>query len=341
MLVTDMSNFTPGNEVQLTVSAIVPTYRRPDILKRCLEGIAAMTVTPIEILITYRPDADPETAQWLEAQLPSQPRWRLVTVDKPGQVLALNTAKALATGEVIAIFDDDAIPHPDWLKRILGHFADPAVGVAGGRDIVFHKGAPILEPVMQRAGFENFWGSLVGNHHLVVGEPRAVDTVKGCNFAVRRAAMGTLRFDERLLGSGAQLANDSWFCTNLRHHGWTIVLDPQAIVDHYIAQKPDFQLHAWPKRKCHEWAFNHVYTRVYFMGAWKKAKFVLYQFAVGTRYCPGLYFTAHGLLRRPRELPGIMAGGWSGFFSGMRAAHQLRRDPPGRPVTRGAQLPNP
>ena len=63
-----------------------------------------------------------------------------------------------------------------------------------------------------------------------------------------------------------------------------------------------------------------------------RLRLVLFQLLVGSRSCPGAYFLAHSLLKRPRCLPGQLLGGWGGFVQGVRLAGTLRMQPPGRPT---------
>ncbi|HEV2309332.1 MAG TPA: glycosyltransferase [Acidimicrobiia bacterium] len=53
-----------------------------------------------------------------------------------GKSGALNAALAVARGEVIVVFDADHKPRADVLRRLVRHFADPAVGAVQGRCIV-------------------------------------------------------------------------------------------------------------------------------------------------------------------------------------------------------------
>jgi len=46
---------------------------------------------------------------------------------------ALDAGLKVATGEFVAIFDADFTPHPDWLQKVIHHFADPEVGMVQTR----------------------------------------------------------------------------------------------------------------------------------------------------------------------------------------------------------------
>ena len=304
-----------------------------DLLPRCLAAIEQLTPRPIEIIVCYRPVDDPDASQWLHQQIDAHVRWKLVSVERPGQVHALNAALAIARGDILAIFDDDAAPHPDWLAIVLRCFADENVAAAGGRDIVHTPGgAPMLRSSRSKAGFQDWWGEVRGGHEWAVGPPRAVDTLKGCNWALRRSAIGTLCFDERLPGTGAQAVNDYWFCLNLRHAGWTIIFDPAARVDHFAGFKLDYAHGAYPRLKCFEWTAGSTASAMAFAPWSLKLRNIIYHVLCGERHCPGLFFIAHSLVRRPRSLPGQLIGGWSGYLFGLRLADQFRVQPPGKPA---------
>jgi len=314
-----------------SISIIAPTFRRLDRLPAFLKGVEAMEGEILEIVICHRPDDDPDTAIWLDAQAPKHASWRLVRLYEPGVVAALNAAFDIARGDIIAVFDDDTVPRPDWLALIKPHFQRAEVAAVGGRDLIHGAKGPITRPRLARAGYRDFWGNIVGGHHLVVGPPRPVAVLKGCNMAFRAAALGSLRFDNRLLGAGAQIANDSWFCLNLHNNGWTIILEPAAIVDHFPGQKPDYSHGTWGEQKCFEWTYNYVASRMAYSGRRQRLRFLLYSVFIGHRYCPGLYYIVHSVLRRPAALAGQIRGGWRGFVGGWTMSYEFGRLPPGRP----------
>ena len=121
----------------MIITVLVPTYHRPKDLGRCLEALEKQTRAPNEVLVVAR-DGDTETLGLLQSvNRGSLLALRTVTVTKPGLVAALNAGLDAASGDVIAITDDDAAPHPDWLARIEAHFqADTKVGGVGGGDWV-------------------------------------------------------------------------------------------------------------------------------------------------------------------------------------------------------------
>lgn len=184
-------------------------------------------------------DTDAETWQFL-AQLnaPNLPL-HTVKVTQPGVVAALNAGLAAVEGDIVSITDDDAAPHPDWLERIAAYFtSDSRLGGLGGRDWI-HHGSKLEDASRPVVGQLQWFGRVIGNHHLGVGEPREVDILKGVNMSFRKEAIGQLRFDERMRGTGAQVHFEMAFTLTLKRAGWKIIYDPNVAVDHYPAQRFD------------------------------------------------------------------------------------------------------
>lgn len=310
------------------VSAVVPTFRRLDTLRRCLTGLRISDQPFSEIIVIVRPREDPDTLLWLSAKLSLAPELKLITIDTPGQVAALNAGVEVATGAFIAFFDDDVLPSADWLRRMLKIMQDPHVAAAGGRDRLHERGV-VIEGVAKHPGVRTWFGLLRGGHHLAYGPARVVDTIKGCNFLVRNAALGSLRFDTRLLGQGAQYRNESWLCTNLIRAGWRIVLSPEVEIDHFAADRADGPRKDYSAASCYTRTANTVSTDLAFASLWQKTKYLSYFIFVGQRYCPGAWYCLHALFRRPWALRAMLIGGWRGFAAGLKLAQQLRNAPPG------------
>jgi cellulose synthase/poly-beta-1,6-N-acetylglucosamine synthase-like glycosyltransferase len=194
---------------------------------------------PVHQVIVVVRDTDAQTWEFLSQfnadNLPIQP----VKVTQSGVVAALNAGLAAVEGDIVSITDDDAAPHPDWLERIVAHFScDSRLGGLGGRDWV-HHGSKLEDESRLIVGRLQWFGRVIGNHHLGVGEPREVDVLKGVNMSFRQEAIGQLRFDERMRGTGAQVHFEMAFTLTLKRAGWKIIYDPNVAVDHYPAQRFD------------------------------------------------------------------------------------------------------
>ncbi|MBD2676228.1 MULTISPECIES: glycosyltransferase family 2 protein [Nostoc] len=219
-------------------TVLIPTYRRPQDLSRCLLALQEQTKPAHQVIVVVR-DTDVETWEFLtQFKAPNLPL-QTVKVTQPGVVAALNAGLAQVQGDIVSITDDDAAPHPDWLERIAAYFnCDSRLGGLGGRDWI-HHGNKLEDESRLIVGRLQWFGRVIGNHHLGVGEPREVDVLKGVNMSFRKQAIGQLRFDERMRGTGAQVHFEMAFTLTLKRAGWKIIYDPNIAVEHYPAQRFD------------------------------------------------------------------------------------------------------
>lgn len=219
-----------GSPDAVTVSVVVPSYRRPESLAQCLAGLRSQTVEPLEVIVVIRDD-DEATRRVVQQEAGNA---RVTLVDRPGQASALNAGVAAAEADVVAFTDDDAVPRIDWIERLTGHFAPAKVGGVGGRDVIAELGAD--DPEHLRVGTTSRSGRTYGNHHLAAGPARSVSWLKGVNMSFRRELC---EFDETLRGSGAQFANDLEASLRITSEGWDLIYDPAVTVDHYPGPRFD------------------------------------------------------------------------------------------------------
>ncbi|NYH19516.1 glycosyltransferase family 2 protein [Paraburkholderia bryophila] len=272
----------------LKVSVIVPTYRRPVDLARCLAALQRQSRAPDEVIVVARTDdAMTHTALRDPAVAGTLPL-TVALVDTPGQVAALNRGLDAASGDVLAITDDDAAPHADWVARIAAAFEhDPRLGGLGGRDWVHEKGR-VLDGERQRVGKITAAGMITGNHHLGVGDAREVDILKGANMSYRRDAVRALRFDVRLRGTGAQVHNDMAFSLSVKHAGWKLMYDPRVAVDHYPAERfDDDQRFKFNDAAFYNASFNLRLIMCETLTPSGRWAFVAYSTLIGNRADPG------------------------------------------------------
>lgn len=63
---------------------------------------------------------------------PPDPSVKVIPTGKTRPAEKRDRGVEAATGEIVAIIDDDAWPERDWLKNAVRHFADPSVAAVGG-----------------------------------------------------------------------------------------------------------------------------------------------------------------------------------------------------------------
>jgi len=235
----------------------------------------------------------------------------------------MNAGLNSASGDIIAFTDDDAAPHSDWLARIEAHFLlDSRIGGVGGRDWVYH-GTQLEDGVRKVVGRVQWFGRVIGEHHLGVGEPREVDVLKGVNMSFRRVAINELRFDQRMQGTGAQVNFEIAFSLALKRAGWKLIYDPKVAVNHYPAQRFDEdQRRSFNQIALSNAVHNETLILLEHLSPAHRAVFLVWAILVGTR-------ESIGLLQCLRFLPkqGLLAGqkllaSWRGRLQGWRTWQQ-------------------
>jgi GT2 family glycosyltransferase len=275
-----------------SVAVLVPTWRRPRDLARCLDALRAQERAPDRVLVVRRPE-DQETRAVLGKR--DDPRLQEVLVYEPGQVAALNAGLAEVREDVVAITDDDTVAWRDWIRRIAEHFdRDPELGALGGRDWLYREGA-LVDGSKSTIGRVTWYGRFAGFHHLGKGAVREVDFLKGANMSFRRAAAAPLRFNSGLRGSGAEYLNDWDFTLALKASGWKLVYDPAVALDHHEGIRAGSQGRIKAGARTSDdravaavKAFNETYIALRHLPAHRAAVHALFAVSVGTRQAPGL-----------------------------------------------------
>jgi GT2 family glycosyltransferase len=127
----------------MRLSIVIPTYRRPDLLTRCLAALAAQDLPAGDYEVLVADDAASDTTRAQVERLGS-PAVRYVAVTgRHGPAAARNAGWRAARGDVIAFTDDDTVPAPGWASAGLGAFdRDPELAAAAGRTDVPLPAAP-------------------------------------------------------------------------------------------------------------------------------------------------------------------------------------------------------
>lgn len=159
---------------------------------------------------------------------------------------ARNTATELATGEVVAFLDDDAVAAPSWLSRLLMHYQDPSVVGAGGSAVPSWPGTgggsrPAMLPTGSATGRGEFdW--VVGCTYQ--GQPESATPVRnlmGCNMSFRRSvfeSVGGFSEDLGRVGRTPLGGEETEFCIRARRHQpeAVIIFEPSAVVRHRVSE---------------------------------------------------------------------------------------------------------
>ena len=295
----------------MRISVVVPSYRRPDALARCLPALLAQERAADELIVVVRAD-DAETRQLLT----TFPQVTEVTVDRPGAVWAMAQGSLVSTGEVIAFTDDDACPSATWLRQLEAVYADATVGAVGGRDVIHEPdGSPRIEPLQTQVGLVTPFGRLVGNHHRGTGPARDVLVLKGVNSSYRRDA---LALPSGLRGAGTQIHFEVAMGVMARTAGYRLVYDPSITVDHHPADRQYLDKRGAPPKAAVSGHAYNLTTAIGLLGTGRMLARYAYGVLIGDRAMPGLVRAAVLLVQGDRAALTRLQGSLEGNTAALR-----------------------
>lgn len=173
------------------VSVVIVSRHRAGDLVRCLKGVAQSDHPLLELVVVADPDGV------AAAQGCGVGPLKLVAFDQPNISAARNLGIARAAGEIVAFVDDDAVPEPNWLSRLVAPFADPEVAIAGG----FVRGRNGISFQWQARTIDSTGVAhpMAVAQGITLHRGTAAQAIKteGTNMAVRRTVLAALGgFDE-------------------------------------------------------------------------------------------------------------------------------------------------
>jgi GT2 family glycosyltransferase len=182
-----------------TITVVIPTCRRPEMLARCLEKLGDAR----DVIVTDD-SLDTATKDFIEKKFP---RIRWTQGPRRGPAANRNHGARLASTDWLAFLDDDCEPQADWLDAILR--------AADGADIVEGK---TICPDKRDDPFEEHVENLMGG------------VLWSCNFGVARDVFFQIGgFDEDFLEAGGEDMELAW---RVRQRGHRVVFSEEAVVEH-------------------------------------------------------------------------------------------------------------
>jgi len=140
-------------EIWPLVTVQLPLYNEMYVATRLLEAVCALDYPRDRLEIQVLDDSTDETTVMLERMLEEQ-RARgldIQLVRRPNRegfkAGALAAGLTKARGELLAVFDADFVPQPEFLKTAVPYFSDPAIGLVQGRWMHINRGYSLLTQV--------------------------------------------------------------------------------------------------------------------------------------------------------------------------------------------------
>ncbi len=188
-----------------TVSVLICTYNRPELLSNALDALLACQPPPDEIVVVNGGGA--ASSAIVAARQPAFPALKLLHTANINLATSRNIGFTACTGEIIALTDDDARVCPDWVAAIRAAFATyPEAGAVGG-PVFALPGSRLLNLAADRVTFPA-WRT-----------PRSVRTLPGVNIAYRQSAWLTLGSQDETLARGEDV-DFNWRLYQAGHAIW-------------------------------------------------------------------------------------------------------------------------
>lgn len=219
-----------------SISVVVPTRNRHDLLATCLDGLARTNYPrPVEIVVIDNGSDDPETLEYLAGLDPHFAR--VLRDEGPFNFAALNNRAVRETaGEMLCLLNNDIeVIDPHWLVPMVRQAMRAEVGAVGAQ-LLYPDGS------IQHAGVViGIGGGAAHAHRLLAPDdegyfhrhklPQFVTAVTAAALVVDRtkfeAAGG---FDEERF---AVSFNDVDLCLKLHAKGWQNLFEPRARLVHH------------------------------------------------------------------------------------------------------------
>lgn len=227
-----------------SISLIIPTRDRVDLLRTAVESILRVTEYPdFEVVVVDNQSVDPEACDYLQG-LHQRPSVRVLNYDAPFNFSAINNfAVRQCRGELVGLINNDieAI-HADWLAEMATRAIEPSVGAVGA--MLYYPNGTI-----QHAGVIVGIGGVAGHVHM--RQRRGCDAAFGRSrlaqdmTAVTGACMLVRRdLYESVGGLDEQLSvafNDIDFCLRLSRAGFRNLWTPWAELYHHESASRGFE----------------------------------------------------------------------------------------------------
>jgi GT2 family glycosyltransferase len=220
------------------ISVVIVNWNRKDLLRACLDSVAAQTFTGFEVIVVDNGSSDGSAAMVLELAEGFPRPLRLVeNTENRGFCAANNQAFAVSQAEYIALLNNDAEADPDWLRamheaiRVKPDVGESDIGMVASKILVWEdptvidKCGHLIYPDGQNRGR--------GSGQVDRGQFNRLEEAlwpDGCAALYRRAMLDEVGgFDEEFFA----YADDAELGLRARIAGWTCLYAPGAVVRHH------------------------------------------------------------------------------------------------------------
>lgn len=212
---------TKRGEQARTVTVVICTRNRPNLLQKCLAAVSRLCPPPQHVLVIDNSEGNDDTGK-----VARDYGARYVIEPTPGLSHARNRGLAECSTDLVAFLDDDVTPAPDWLTLLVSPFEDDKIAASAGRVITPDTAAEEPSSPSPRilTNQDPHWFEIATFGGLALG----------ANMALRKCACIPDKFFDERLGRGApfEIGDESYAFARLLWLGYRAVYMPNAVVHH-------------------------------------------------------------------------------------------------------------
>jgi glycosyltransferase involved in cell wall biosynthesis len=227
-----------------SVTILICTYNRAPLLRETLAAMQEMTRPDgciVDIVIVDNNSGDNTASVVTQASKLARFPITLLQERRQGKSFALNTGLAVASGDVLALTDDDVLPAVDWLVRMVDDFRMQDVSFVFGK--VHPRWTATPPPELLTTPAQAIWGPLAIVDYGDEPQHYRVDSTGqrlpiGANLAFIRSALvaiGGWRTDLGKVNNTLISGEDHEIFMRIRRLGlYRGYYDPELSVRHYV-----------------------------------------------------------------------------------------------------------
>jgi glycosyltransferase involved in cell wall biosynthesis len=226
------------------ISAIICTHNRDNYLGAAIDSLLAQDfAAEYEVVVVDNGSSD-RTSEVVKQRL-GNPRLKYVFEPVLGLSVARNTGAKVASSEILAYLDDDAVASDRWLQILFSAYQNnQKLAIAGGKVTLLWP-QDMQPPKWLSPGLAGNLGAYdLGDSIVYIEQPGL--TPRGLNYSIRRSFLEDIGgFDPNLGRVGKNLlSNEELQMTELAlQKGWQVAYLPDALAAHNVS--PERVYRSW------------------------------------------------------------------------------------------------
>lgn len=214
-----------------TLTVLVCTFNRAELLAECLRSLTCQTAAPSDFrVIVVDNNSTDNTRNVVEDLTKEHAGFTWHFEPEQGLSHARNTGLKVADTDWCAFLDDDAVAHDNWVARILDTIATTDFDAFGGVYLPWYRDGRVvwyLDRYASNKARMPAGGRTLLRHACFSGGNAAF---------LRKAAIGCGGFPTGIgmIGTTLGYGEESALQHEMRAHGYRIGFDPDMLIDHLV-----------------------------------------------------------------------------------------------------------